>query len=235
MSQLFSQLTAALHHAMIGGVLTLTRFRNEAAAIQSQDRFNQLDNTLRVFITNVAAGQTSLTDLITVETKNITQTIVQAQEHTKTYITALLQNKQVETEFDFQRRQFLGSVKFEEMNARGNDVAEPYCETFEWIFDESVKRPWHSFVKWLRCDASLYWINGKAGCGKSCLMGFLYSHERTIEALSVWSPQEEPPVLSFFFWNSGVGIQRSFKGLLCSLLSQILPADKSYTLEHHSE
>jgi hypothetical protein len=159
MSQLFSQLTAALHHAMFGGVLTLTSFRNEAAAIQSQDRFNQLDNTLRVFITNVAAGQTSLTDLITVETKNITQTIVQAQEHTRTYTIALLQNKQVETEFDFQRRQFLGSLKFEEMNAGGNDVAESHCETFEWIFDESIKRPWHSFVKWLRCDASLYWIN----------------------------------------------------------------------------
>jgi hypothetical protein len=34
-------------------------------------------------------------------------------------------------------------------------------------------------------------------------------------------------VLSFFFWNSGVGIQRSFKGLLCSLLSQLLRADNA--------
>lgn len=34
-------------------------------------------------------------------------------------------------------------------------------------------------------------------------------------------------MLIFFFWNSGVGIQRSFKGLLCSLLSQLLPADNA--------
>jgi len=41
----------------------------------------------------------------------------------------------------FSHRQFLGNLTFEEEDGPlvGNDVAEPHCETCEWILDERIK------------------------------------------------------------------------------------------------
>jgi len=41
--------------------------------------------------------------------------------------------------------------------------------TCEWIVDERIKTSVASLweMVWRLCDASLYWINGNAGCGKN--------------------------------------------------------------------
>ena len=65
-------------------------------------------------------------------------------------------------------------LSFETMYSRQEAIREAYPETYKWIFDDTVG-PWNSFVKWLESDCDLYWVNGKAGSGKStvCLLVLL--------------------------------------------------------------
>ncbi|KAL8930404.1 MAG: hypothetical protein Q9208_000587 [Pyrenodesmia sp. 3 TL-2023] len=118
--------------------------------------------------------------------------------------------------------QFLNSLLFSEMHARMNDIEESHSETFHWMFEKDATRPWDSFCNWLQTDDRLYWINGKAGSGKSTLMKFLVKDPRTRDLLAQGSPNRSPLIVGFFFWLSGSEMQRSFKGFLCSIIHQLV-------------
>jgi hypothetical protein len=79
-----------------------------------------------------------------------------------------------------------------------------------------------SFTKWLVCDNPVFWICGKAGSGKSTLLAHLVDDERTKLGLSKWANGNRLITLSFFFWRPGSALQRDVKGLLRSLLFQLL-------------
>ncbi|KAF9878479.1 hypothetical protein CkaCkLH20_03971 [Colletotrichum karsti] len=77
---------------------------------------------------------------------------------------------------------------------------------------------------WLqRDDRRLYWISGKPGSGKSTLMKFIATDERTENALRGWNPR--CMIISHFIWKPGTPLQQSLHGLLCSLLHQVLSED----------
>ncbi|KAK4973356.1 hypothetical protein LTR42_005341 [Elasticomyces elasticus] len=124
---------------------------------------------------------------------------------------------------------FLSSLFFPEIDQRRSTVKAAYPDTFQWIFDvpgagDSVvpsARPTAGFASWLRADASVYWISGKAGSGKSTLMAFILNDPRTREALQLWSPDLPVHLLSFFFWKAGSDLQNSVIGLLRSILYQL--------------
>ena len=83
--------------------------------------------------------------------------------------------------------------------------------------------PWRCFPCWLDSSNSaerIYWIQGKAGSGKSTLMKFLVSERSLWSELA--SSKSDPIILSHFFWAAGHHIQKSIRGLLLSLLSQFL-------------
>ena len=124
------------------------------------------------------------------------------------------------------RKWILDSLGFAAMQNRQEEVSEAYHTTFEWMFGEPEKEakplPWTNFVEWLRHDNGIYWVNGKAGSGKSTLMKYIYNDARTSQFLSQWSGAMPVLVATFFFWNSGTQEQRSQIGLLRSLLFQIL-------------
>ncbi|KAH7070067.1 hypothetical protein FB567DRAFT_507528 [Paraphoma chrysanthemicola] len=80
-----------------------------------------------------------------------------------------------------------------------------------------------------------YFINGKAGSGKSTLMKFIYGYPSTEKgstgvllnpstqaALKVWAGKNELVVLNFFFWNLGTELQKSHSGMMRSLLYAVL-------------
>ncbi|KAF7547599.1 hypothetical protein G7Z17_g7633 [Cylindrodendrum hubeiense] len=79
---------------------------------------------------------------------------------------------------------------------------------------------WDTFPDWLRSDAKLYWISGKPGSGKSTLVNFILSEPRTVTFLQLWQPN--PVLISHFFWRPGTQMQQSIKGMLCTILYQIL-------------
>jgi hypothetical protein len=103
------------------------------------------------------------------------------------------------------------------MNERVGEVTTAHTHTFDWVFTD----PETGFLDWLHSSKSLFWITGKPGSGKSTLMKYLLQDSRTREALS----EQGRPILStpaFFFHARGVETEKSFDGLLRSIIFQLL-------------
>jgi hypothetical protein len=116
------------------------------------------------------------------------------------------------------RELILESLRYSSMNDRQEEVAEAHQKTFDWIFQEKS-----NFSSWLKDAAQdIYWVNGKAGSGKSTLMRLIYDHKFTKQHLSTWAGDKPLVMAGFFFWTSGSLEQRSQAGLLRSLLYQLL-------------
>lgn len=117
----------------------------------------------------------------------------------------------------------LGSLSFATLMDRRESVERAHVSTFQWIHkDSQTELPWASFVDWLRYGMGIYWINGKVGSGKSTLMRYVYESEATWLELGTWAGGSPREVYGFFFWNSGDEDQKSQRGLLRSLLFEIL-------------
>ncbi|OAL21345.1 hypothetical protein AYO22_08068 [Fonsecaea multimorphosa] len=135
-------------------------------------------------------------------------------------------------EFD----KFMQSLHFPGINWRQDTIEEAHEKTFEWIFEslEDTPERWHNFPSWLRSDQPLYWILGKPGSGKSTLMNFLVQDSRTLKELG--SSGQPTTILSFFFWEAGVELQKALVGLLRSLIYQLLRAiDSNQALQVWSD
>ncbi|KAL8976549.1 MAG: hypothetical protein Q9205_007460, partial [Flavoplaca limonia] len=155
------------------------------------------------------------------------------RDHVRTHITELnlshidqLNEQRRQQQDQQQHDQFLRSLWFEEIHIRMNDIADSHSQTLHWMFEDDATRPWDSFCSWLQGNDRLYWINGKPGSGKSTLMKFLINSPRTRDLLAQWSLGKSPLIVGFYFWLSGSELQRSFKGLLCSIIHQLVHEDR---------
>jgi hypothetical protein len=122
----------------------------------------------------------------------------------------------------------LRSLRTESLSERYYRIVQAHASTFEWIFEDPAAEdlPWSDFAKWLRSDQGIYWINGKAGSGKSTLMRYIYDHDRTRSLLRDWSGKMSLTIVSFFFWNSGTPDQKSQDGLLGCLIFELLSQNR---------
>jgi len=95
------------------------------------------------------------------------------------------------------------SLKFASYEAWREEIPIAHQRTFRWIFKERTENSIPiSFSQWLENGNGVYWINGKAGSGKSTLMKFIFSHDQTQKHLSKWAP-ENLEFAGFFLLNSG--------------------------------
>lgn len=94
----------------------------------------------------------------------------------------------------------LGGLRFQTMIDRHNGIVEAHERIFEWIFDMSSKETrWSNFIDWF-CDGDgVYWVNGKAGSGKSMLMRYTYDNPKTKEVLRAWAAEVPLSIAGFFF------------------------------------
>lgn len=137
------------------------------------------------------------------------------------------------------REHLLQSLKYPGFNERRNEVREAHPDTFQWVFagdggtsdatesDVSAIK-WDSFSNWLKSTDTVYWISGKPGSGKSTMVKYILAKpqiEVTKQCLNVWSPG--CLIISHYFWRPGNPMQRSIKGLFCSLLHQLLGNNES--------
>lgn len=112
----------------------------------------------------------------------------------------------------------LSSLRAPERDLRLEEIEEKFRNTFDWIYD----RPEPRFTQWLEKGTGLFWINGKPGSGKSTLMKFLFKDQRTSDLLQDWKTGNAFTRVAFFFHYRGTSMQKSFEGLLRSVLSQII-------------
>lgn len=133
------------------------------------------------------------------------------------------------------RKRLLDSLWFRELYSREERIADAHRKTFEWIFDRSGQRvgPWDNFIQWLENGKETYWINGKAGSGKSTLMSFLCDDARTKHSLRIWSGSKILLMPRFYFWSDGKHMEKSIEGLLRSLLWQIIDGMPNLQLDDH--
>lgn len=100
--------------------------------------------------------------------------------------------------------------------------------------------PGPGFVEWLQTPGGVFWIQGKAGSGKSTLMKYLFNEGRTLSYLANRQIRGAPLksskpsearslgetrnlcVAGCFFSAKGSTLKRSLMGLLMSILSQVL-------------
>ncbi|KAI8623170.1 hypothetical protein F5Y19DRAFT_482008 [Xylariaceae sp. FL1651] len=83
------------------------------------------------------------------------------------------------------------------------------------------------FLNWLESGSGIFYLSGKPGSGKSTMMKFITREKRTAEALRTWAAGKQLVVSSFFFWSSGLSIQRSIEGLYRGLLWETLKVSRT--------
>ncbi|CAD6570296.1 MAG: hypothetical protein ASARMPRED_003641 [Alectoria sarmentosa] len=220
----------------------------DLANFRASQNFYKLDEAAQRIVDLLLLNRSVFTSALRIHTKEIKGVIISEQAQTRAMILDLVQQKGISQatsasyvqSLDGQepammgidekehsvRRWLLDSLGFAAMQNRQEEVAQAYHTTFEWMFEEPIKEtkplPWTNFVEWLRNGDGIYWVNGKAGSGKSTLMKYIYNDNRTSQILSQWSGSMPVLVATFFFWNSGTQEQRSQVGLLRSLLFQVL-------------
>jgi len=111
----------------------------------------------------------------------------------------------------------LKSLHFDQIRERQSRVAAAHRATFGWVFDADSPS-----TSWLREGHGIYWIEGKAGSGKSILMKNLLQHQETETGLRQWAGSGELFIGSHFFWITGTEMQKSQAGLLRTMLFQLL-------------
>lgn len=123
-----------------------------------------------------------------------------------------------------QARMILDSLAYPDQFSRKDGIVDAHDQTFEWCFDAGQT----PFFSWLNRGDGIFWISGKAGSGKSTLIKFLSSDVRTGQALYQWTNRTSRKhliVSEHYFWYAGSPIQKSYNGLLRSVLYDILSYD----------
>ncbi|KAI9659585.1 MAG: hypothetical protein M1821_001844, partial [Bathelium mastoideum] len=115
----------------------------------------------------------------------------------------------------------ISSLEFPSMSQRRHVVVDAASETFEWPFEESP------IADWLQEDSGIFWVRGKAASGKSTLMKHIVQDHRTYKRLKIWANGKKLVVADHFFWIAGTSLQRSYQGMLQTLLHSIFTQDRS--------
>jgi predicted ATPase len=91
------------------------------------------------------------------------------------------------------QEEIIRALAYPEMTFRYERIMEAYPTTFEWAFRDPTAEqlPWSNFSHWLEAGSGVYWVNGKAGSGKSTLMKHIFDAERTRRCLKTWASTSE--------------------------------------------
>ncbi|KAH8655457.1 hypothetical protein BX600DRAFT_365764, partial [Xylariales sp. PMI_506] len=110
----------------------------------------------------------------------------------------------------------VASLNYSSRAIRQNSVPQAHRDTFKWAFDSRLS-------DWLRNGSGIFWVAGRPGSGKSTFMKFITNQPQTKELLVEWAGDEDNlAIAAHFFWIAGTPIQKSWQGLLQSLLFDVI-------------
>lgn len=225
------------------GILTtlLTMCPFSKSANTANINIDSLGHDVRNFVTKYEQGSRQASQLVSSEALQVREVVVRQSGKTE----KALRDHVTRTSVKFERRidhqierasrerlraRLLKSLKYPGMNERANQVEIAHGKTFHWLFadvgtdgepgEEPSDMVWSSFTDWLQSDLSLYWIMGKPGSGKSTLAKFILSEPRFRIALAKW--RRDVFIACHYFWRPGALLQRSIKGMLCSIVYQLV-------------
>jgi len=116
----------------------------------------------------------------------------------------------------------LHSIWVDDLGWRSSQIDKAHEGSCNWICDVPV------FRDWAQGDSvSMFWIQGKAGSGKSTLMKWITQSQAFSDMLSESAHMRNYRIVFSQFWASGTPLQRSDEGLLRSILFQILQGQPS--------
>lgn len=136
-------------------------------------------------------------------------------------------------------RVILAGLRFDKMDYRVQEIEDAHGDTFQWMLnyegtthgpggaDDPGDKARHAFQRWLDSSVDdLFFVQGKAGSGKSTLMKFLSEHPVTRQKLegSGWARGSSVLIASHYFWKPGTDLQSSVFGMYRTLLHHILQA-----------
>ncbi|PTB65045.1 hypothetical protein BBK36DRAFT_1088679, partial [Trichoderma citrinoviride] len=105
--------------------------KTDAIELQRREIFTQLSDTMKHFITQMAAGHTDMAHLIT---RNGTQTREQIQQ-SEDRVRQEINDVQTEAVNEAKRERLLGSLKYDAMNARRTGLTSAHEATYTLIYD----------------------------------------------------------------------------------------------------
>lgn len=109
------------------------------------------------------------------------------------------------------------------MKNRQDRIAQPSHSTYNWIFETAGTHLHQAmYMPWLESGTIIFWVTGKAGSGKSTLMKHICNDPRTAAALERWANGRKLLVASHYFWYLGSPMEKSYSGLIRSILHKIL-------------
>ncbi|KAJ1333188.1 ankyrin repeat domain-containing protein 50 [Microdochium nivale] len=200
--------------------------------------FPSFTSELQTLVSELRRGNTDILDII--DKQNTSLRVLNGIKLDVRHISNNLNRQEVECRRDSKLEEFVASLYFPSMNARRNMQSIVAAEgTFQWVL-ESFNQSRHEITTncwsdqrvrtasmlelWLgNPDQRLFWISGKPGSGKSTLMHFLADKiPERFNAAPGGCDDASPMMISAFIWASGDELQKSMKGLLCTLLRQIL-------------
>jgi hypothetical protein len=113
---------------------------------------------------------------------------------------------------------------FEEADERLHAVGPPMEGSMKWVFEDDRMTDEGGLLDWMGNGRgeNLFWITGKAGCGKTTLTKHLFRNPQIFDYLEAWSGAAPGITSGFFFWNSGTELQNSPTGMLRCILYESL-------------
>jgi hypothetical protein len=117
----------------------------------------------------------------------------------------------------------LSSLRYSDMKNRQDTIPEPGHSSYNWIFEtKTSSSPPVTYMSWLESGDGIYWVTGKAGSGKSTLTKHICHDTRTAKALNRWANGRKLLTASHYFWYLGSSMEKSYSGLVRSILYKIL-------------
>ncbi|KAH7007859.1 uncharacterized protein B0I36DRAFT_430826 [Microdochium trichocladiopsis] len=193
-------------------------------------------NELKTLALELQRGNTNVLDIIAKQDAALQA--LGGIEIDTLYIKENLIRQQAETQQSSELKGFLASLYFPSMNARRNMSSIVAAQgTFQWALDTSSQLQTENTTEnrrdhrmrtarrlrlWMEDPGQrLFWVSGKPGSGKSTLMHYLASMPEKLHATTSGRNDASHTMLSAFIWAAGDELQKSVKGLLCTLLHQL--------------